>query len=180
MYTKEEITANRAKLVKALRSGKYEQCIQELAKVDAKGNMRYCVLGVACNESDTGNWVTLPQRGKFGWVNVYDNFTPNPKDILGFSTSVKTHEPVVVTSILPVSVFEFYGFTASGDFINSRELLNAISKSESDAANYVLDFLHPFDWETSTLSLVTLNDAINMPFPLIADFIEEFGEYLET
>src|SRR5690606_26552696 len=59
-YTVEEQMANRAKLVEALCSGKYEQVRAALAEnpeTDAAAPDCFCVMGLACELSGLGKWV---------------------------------------------------------------------------------------------------------------------------
>src|SRR4051812_5428940 len=56
-YTSDEQAANRAKLVEALRSGKYEQGQGQLRLTQGAAHRPlYCCLGVACDISGLGDW----------------------------------------------------------------------------------------------------------------------------
>ena len=54
-YTAVETKENRQKWVTALRSGKYEQTINQLANIDRTA---FCCLGIACEISGLGKWET--------------------------------------------------------------------------------------------------------------------------
>lgn len=103
MATLKQLKARRAKLVAALRSGKYEQEISKLVKIkdysSLKSEMVYCCLGVACKvaglKEENINFDKYAFYGK--------------NDSLPSQTS------------LPKQIQEYYGFTTKeGDYTNSR------------------------------------------------------------
>ncbi len=185
MYTKEEITANRAKLIEALRSDKYKQSGYRLATLNNDGNVSYCALGVVCNESGVGDWFTQVNKGaKCDWEyfnasTSVEGCPPSVPRLLGFSTVYKTGEADVTMYDLPGDIAEFYDFTRTGQIDNSEPFREAINKSDSEVATYIKDKIIGFNLEDASISLAELNDDFAMPFPLIADFIEEFGEYFK-
>ena len=81
-YTKEEQQKHREELVKALRSGEYQQAHKKLRVADS-----FCCLGVACDISGLGKWNsrnlyletrdTLPKRvmDYYGFVDNVGGFT---------------------------------------------------------------------------------------------------------
>ncbi len=187
-YTKEEITANRAKLIEALRSDKYKQSGYRLATLNNDGNVSYCALGVVCNESGVGDWFVTHETDFESWVSLDDFMVDTPLDeyTLGFSDKIHSDSPVrVFTSdeelskdALLKSVSEMYGFNSTGEVEKSTAFMEAILKSDSEVAKFVKEkAARALFLDTKVISLITLNDGIHMPFPLIADFIEEFGEY---
>lgn len=58
--------------VKALRSGEYKQCENQLVQVDRRGHESFCCLGVVTHEEGTGDWhlskngTTLRYRSRGG------------------------------------------------------------------------------------------------------------------
>jgi len=55
-YTKMNPEAKK-RWIKALTSGKYKQGKDYLCKFDSRGELRYCCLGVLCEEEVEGDWV---------------------------------------------------------------------------------------------------------------------------
>ena len=90
-YTKEEQKQNRAELVKALRSGEYQQTRNQLRKDDS-----FCCLGVACDISGLGNW----SESVYGKTKVFI-YAEN-------------------SGVMPSFVMDFYGFTHKGAIILSN------------------------------------------------------------
>ena len=160
MYTKEEITANRAELIEALRSGEYSQELGALG-VAYEAETTYCVTGLACEISKRGKWVEHPYK---------------PPQLLyeipGFGMPYYQ---------MPIEVKEHYGFHNARGRIRKEDLADFCDKfntSDSDAVIWLSDKisnnrpLHPVIFD-----LMTLNDGHKMPFNLIADMLEEFEEY---
>ena len=97
--------ARRAKLVEALRSGKYKQEKGALHRDE----LGYCCLGVACEISGLGTWVG---------ANVTDQSRVMSYKIDGALTGY---------SVLPELVREYYGFSSdNGTFLN-KDVEDALS-----------------------------------------------------
>lgn len=83
VYTKAQQKRNRAKWVKALRSGKYSQITGTL-----RGYKRFCCLGVACDISKLGKWTTRRSYSinkKKGFVGTLGS--ARIRDFLGIQTN---------------------------------------------------------------------------------------------
>jgi hypothetical protein len=64
-YWEKMVKAVKKRWVRALRSGEYEQCKDQLVRVDRNGNERFCCLGVVTHEEGTGDWHLASSTGKF-------------------------------------------------------------------------------------------------------------------
>lgn len=99
------------KWVKALRSGKYKQCKEDLCQVDDKGNLSYCCLGVL-----TQLYINERKRQKKG--NNIKGFVHmgNYEEIYGYSPDIKNTVATPAwyineeTGLLPDVVAKWAGF----------------------------------------------------------------------
>ena len=98
------------KWVKALRSGNYKQCKEDLCQVDDKGNLSYCCLGVL-----TQLYINERKRQKKG--NNIEGFVHmgNYEEIYGYSPDINSNGTPAwyineETGLLPEEVAKWAGF----------------------------------------------------------------------
>jgi hypothetical protein len=144
----------KAKLVKALRSGKYPQTRGVLSRVLATGTgvpAGQCCLGVACDISGLGKWT----------VNNLDD--PLKYEVDGDSDG----------SVLPERVKDWYGF----EYVQARF---EPSEATREQLKEVLGADHQLVKARPSIGLADLNDA-GVPFSVIADVLErDFNEPSEN
>ena len=160
-WTKEEIAAHRKAWIAALRSGKYRQRRDTLrGRISSRHPYTYCVLGVACELADAGEWVSTSTY-KF---NIY----------VGMSLTDTEESDMHMRG----DVSRYYGFCGTGGHIKVERLTQGTidkllchwDKVRSTALPLaVQDRLARGHGE---VNLSTLNDH-GVKFDLLADVIEE-------
>ncbi len=156
------VDTNRKELFDALRCGEYPQGVGSLC-INYDVGSYYCVLGVACDVSGKGEWVEIQH---------YDQK-------LGYKSDGGSE----IVYSMPNDVVEHYGFHCSEGCAHPKSQKNfseAIARSSSDAAEWLKEKSKTAPNPTAVINGITLtrlNDVFRMPFPLIADLLEEFEDY---
>lgn len=116
----------RRELVDALRSGKYEQGIGKLKRLN--GGM--CCLGVACDISGLGEWVPTSSG-----------------DWYVFTITIKLDDVVCDSSYLPTPIMDLFGFDHHGEFAEDQDAPEAIkATADSTTPDWQLAQLNDMGW----------------------------------
>jgi hypothetical protein len=138
----------KAQWVKDLRSGQFEQGGGWLARTDDDGKVRYCCLGVLCDQAVKAGVIPAPEL--HGWDYLY---LDDERD------TDKTGEAFNQACSLPRKVAEWAGLPRNDD--------------GTWPSDVIIEPADPDDAESTDLSAIEANDGVDLDFAEIADLIDK-------